>query len=44
VHEGGSYAIGDGGPGVVTMKLRATLLNIQQGTAPDTHGWMQRLA
>jgi len=44
VHEGGSYAIGDGGPGAVTMKLRATLLDIQQGTTPDTHGWMRRLA
>jgi branched-chain amino acid aminotransferase len=44
VHEGGSYAIGDGGPGAVTMKLRETLLNIQEGTVPDTHGWMHRLA
>jgi branched-chain amino acid aminotransferase len=44
VHEGGSYAIGNGGPGVVTMKLRETLLSIQQGTAPDAHGWMQHFA
>jgi branched-chain amino acid aminotransferase len=44
VHEGGSYAIGDGNPGPITMKLRETLLDIQQGTAPDSHGWMHRLA
>lgn len=44
VHEGGSYAIGDGGPGAVTMKLRETLLGIQEGVIADTHHWMYRLA
>ena len=43
VHEGGSYKIGDGNPGDLTMKLREALLNIQQGTTADTHGWMHRL-
>ena len=27
-------------PGAVTMKVREALLGIQQGTAPDPHGWM----
>ena len=30
-------------PGPVTMKVREALLGIQHGTAPDPHGWMQRL-
>ena len=30
-------------PGAVTMKVREALLGIQQGTAPDPHGWMQRV-
>ena len=43
VHEKGSYTIADGNPGALTMKLRETLLNIQQGTVTDSHGWMHRL-
>ena len=27
----------------MTMKVREALLGIQQGTAPDPHGWMQRI-
>ena len=30
-------------PGEVTMRLRAALLDIQTGRAPDTHGWMHPL-
>ena len=26
----------------MTMKVREALLGIQQGTAPDPHGWMVR--
>ncbi|MEU8822972.1 branched-chain amino acid aminotransferase [Streptomyces sp. NPDC048636] len=39
----GSWTVGDGEPGEVTMKLRRALLDIQTGAAPDTHGWMHRL-
>ena len=44
VHRNGSFTIGDGGSGALTMKLRETLLGIQQGTIADTHGWMHRIA
>ncbi|MEY4493648.1 MAG: hypothetical protein RL355_997 [Actinomycetota bacterium] len=39
----GSWAIGDGNPGEVTMKLREALVNIQTGRAEDKHNWMHRL-
>ncbi len=37
------WSVGDGRPGPVTMQLRTALLDIQHGTAPDTHGWMHTL-
>ena len=40
-HAGGEFSVADGEPGAVTMKVRDALLGIQQGTAPDPHGWMQ---
>ncbi|MFJ4839098.1 branched-chain amino acid aminotransferase [Streptomyces sp. NPDC088746] len=40
---GGEWTQGDGTPGEVTMKLRERLLDIQRGTAEDTHGWMHEL-
>jgi branched-chain amino acid aminotransferase len=42
-HAGGAFAVADGEPGPLTMKVRESLLGIQQGTAPDPHGWMQRI-
>ena len=42
-HTGGSFTVADGAPGAVTMKVRESLLGIQQGTAPDPHGWMVRV-
>jgi branched-chain amino acid aminotransferase len=39
----GEWVIGDGRPGAVTMRLREALLAIQQGEAPDPHGWMHRV-
>ena len=42
-HATGSFEVADGQPGAVTMKVREALLGIQQGTAPDPHGWMQRV-
>jgi len=36
----GSWLIGDGKPGAVTMRLRSALVDIQRGAAPDVHRWM----
>jgi branched-chain amino acid aminotransferase len=38
-----NFTIGNGGPGLVTEKLKAQLTAIQRGLAPDPHGWLQRL-
>ncbi len=37
------FTIGSGGPGQLTQKLRAKLVAIQRGLAPDPHGWVMRL-
>jgi branched-chain amino acid aminotransferase len=42
-HNGGTVRIGDGTPGPVTTRLRALLTEIQLGTGPDPHHWMQPL-
>ena len=42
VWEGG--AIGNEQVGETTLRLRNSLLDIQYGRAPDTHGWMTRLS
>ncbi|MEY4900021.1 MAG: putative branched-chain-amino-acid aminotransferase [Actinomycetota bacterium] len=39
----GAWTIADGGSGDVTMKLRAALVEIQTGRAPDTHNWLHRI-
>jgi branched-chain amino acid aminotransferase len=39
----GSWTIGDGEPGEVTMRLRKALVDIQTGRAADTHNWMHRI-
>jgi branched-chain amino acid aminotransferase len=36
-----SFTIGTGGPGQLTQKLKARLMDIQRGIAPDHHGWVQ---
>lgn len=40
----GSWTVGDGGPGEISMRLRRALVDIQRGAAPDPHGWMRPLA
>ncbi|MEP7350071.1 MAG: branched-chain amino acid aminotransferase [Sphingorhabdus sp.] len=40
----GTFTIGAGGPGQITQQLRAKLVDIQRGTAPDPHGWVQRIS
>jgi branched-chain amino acid aminotransferase len=37
---GGSWTVGDGEPGEVSMRLRKQLVDIQRGAAPDPHGWL----
>ena len=39
--QNGSFTIGAGGPGQITQQLRAKLVDIQRGIAPDPHGWVQ---
>jgi branched-chain amino acid aminotransferase len=39
----GEFTIGGGQPGPVTLKLREALVAIQQGAAPDPHGWRHTL-
>lgn len=41
--DGFSFAIGAGGPGQATMRIRERLVNIQRGSAPDPHGWVMRI-
>ncbi|HEX8048879.1 branched-chain amino acid aminotransferase [Rhizobium sp.] len=38
-----NFTIGDGGAGPVTIRLKAALLDIQNGRTPDKHGWLERL-
>ena len=40
----GSWTVGDGRPGAITMRLRQALVDIQRGATPDPHGWMRRAA
>ena len=39
----GSWAVGDGRPGEISMRLRKALVDIQRGAAPDPYGWMHRV-
>jgi branched-chain amino acid aminotransferase len=43
VRNGNERPVADGQVGPETLKLRAALVAIQQGTAPDTHGWLTRV-
>lgn len=42
-HAGGSWTVGDGAAGEVTLAVRRALLELQTGRAADPHGWMHRL-
>ncbi len=41
IHRGSEYRVGNGDVGPVTRALRSQLVAIQQGEAPDRHGWLQ---
>ena len=40
----GSWKVGDGKPGELSMRLRQSLVDIQRGAAPDRHGWLHPVA
>ena len=40
----GSWTVGDGKPGEISMLLRRHLVDIQRGIAPDSHGWLHPVA
>ena len=41
--DGTDVRVGSGDVGPVTQKLRAALVAIQNGTAPDTFGWTRKV-
>ncbi|GAC1307067.1 MAG: branched-chain-amino-acid transaminase [Steroidobacteraceae bacterium] len=41
IYEGRDHRVGDGDVGPLTRSLRSRLVAIQQGEAPDVHGWLQ---
>ena len=43
VYRGAARPVAQGEVGPVTRQLRAQLVAIQQGEAPDSHGWLQRV-
>ncbi|MFZ9709414.1 MAG: branched-chain amino acid aminotransferase [Steroidobacteraceae bacterium] len=43
VRNGVAQTVGSGDVGVETRKLRAALVAVQQGSAPDRHGWLTRV-
>ncbi len=43
VHDGKEYTVGSGEVGPVTRRLRTQLVAIQNGEAPDRHGWTRRV-
>ncbi|MEJ7650388.1 MAG: branched-chain amino acid aminotransferase [Nakamurella sp.] len=43
-YDGGQFDINGGVTGEVTTRLRDALVSIQNGTAPDAHGWRVTLA
>ncbi|MDB5644831.1 branched-chain amino acid aminotransferase [Methylobacterium sp.] len=40
---GGEFSVSDNVAGPVTKRLRASLVDIQRGNAPDPHGWVTRV-
>jgi branched-chain amino acid aminotransferase len=43
IHRGTEYRVGNGDVGALTRALRAQLVAVQQGEAPDRHGWLERI-
>ncbi len=43
IYAGTEHRVGNGHVGEVTKALRAKLVAVQQGEAPDRHGWLERV-
>jgi branched-chain amino acid aminotransferase len=43
IHQGTEHRVGSGEVGPLTRALRAQLVAIQQGEAPDRHGWLEKI-
>jgi branched-chain amino acid aminotransferase len=43
IYRGAEHRVGNGDVGPLTRALRAQLVAIQQGDAPDRHGWLERV-
>ncbi len=43
IFRGTEYPVGGGDVGPLTRSLRAQLVAVQQGEAPDRHGWLQKV-
>jgi branched-chain amino acid aminotransferase len=43
IYRGAEHRVGNGEVGPLTRGLRARLVAIQQGEAPDVHGWLSRI-
>jgi len=43
IYRGADHRVGNGDVGPLTRALRAQLVAIQQGDAPDRHGWLERV-
>jgi branched-chain amino acid aminotransferase len=43
IYRGTEHRVGNGDVGALTRALRAQLVAIQQGEAPDRHGWLERV-
>jgi branched-chain amino acid aminotransferase len=43
IHRGNEHRVASGDVGPLTRALRAELVAIQQGEAPDAHGWLERV-
>jgi len=43
LRDGVAHQVGDGGVGPHTLRLREALVAVQQGDAPDGHGWLTQV-
>ena len=43
IYRGSEHKVANGEVGPLTRALRAQLVAIQQGEAPDRHGWLERV-
>ncbi len=43
IYAGIEHRVGNGEVGPITRALRTALIAVQQGEAPDRHGWLERV-